>query len=61
MDQKQKLSKTTTIIMGAMFLIMGAVAFLVQLNVLGSTLLVAIGITGIVGAVMGKFEDKPIK
>ena len=58
MEPNKKLSKTTTLITGVMFLIMGVVALLVKMNLIGSILLVAIGITGIVGAILGKFEDE---
>mgnify|MGYP004196473443 FL=1 len=37
---------------------MGVVAILVELNTLGSILLITIGITGIAGGIMGKFEEK---
>lgn len=58
MNQKLAISKATTIIMGIMFLIMGAVAFLCKLNMVCSILLVIIGIIGIVGGLIGKFEEK---
>ena len=58
MEQKQTLSKTTTIIAGVMCLTIGVITLLIKLNLLGSILLVVIGITGIVGAILGKFEDK---
>ena len=58
MEQKSAVSKTAAIIVGLMFLIMGGVAFLVKLNVVGSVILVAIGLVGIIGGMIGKFEEK---
>ena len=60
MEQKLAISKTAAIIVGLMFLIMGGVAFLVKLNVVGSIILVGIGLllVGIIGGVIGKFEEK---
>ena len=58
MEQKRQLSKSTTLILGAMFLIMGVTTLIMKLNIVGSILLVVIGITGIVGAILGKFEDE---
>ena len=58
MEQKQSLSKATATFMGVSLSIMGVVAILVELNTLGSILLITIGITGIAGGIMGKFEEK---
>jgi len=57
MEQKRRLSRITTIIIGVMFLIMGVITLTLKLNMLGSILLIVIGITGIAGAILGKFED----
>ena len=58
LEQKLRLSKATIIITGVMLLIMGGIAFISQMNAVGSTLLVCIGLIGIVGGFMGKFEEK---
>jgi len=36
---------------------MGVITLTLKLNMLGSILLIVIGITGIAGAILGKFED----
>ena len=41
-----------------MFLAMGVIAFLAELNMVGAILLVGIGIVGVAGALKGSFEDK---
>lgn len=58
MEQKSVISKSTATVVGLMFLIMGGVAFLVKLNVVGSIILVGIGLVGIVGGVIGKFKEE---
>lgn len=57
MNQKSGISKSTTIISGSMFLVMGVIAIFVGMNLLGSILLVLIGLVGIVGGIFGTFED----
>ena len=58
MEQKASISKAAAIITGVMLLVMGGIAFICQMNVVGSTLLVCIGLIGIVGGLMGKFENE---
>ena len=58
MDQTAQISKKTAIFAGFMFLIMGGLAFLVEMNIVGVILLVGLGIIGIVGGMRGTFEEK---
>jgi len=58
MKEKSPVSRTMTVIMGVMFLAMGAIAFVCNLNMVGATMLVIIGIIGIVGGIKGSFEEK---
>jgi len=58
MEQKSSISKSTAIIMGIMLLMMGGIALIIKMNLVGSVLLLIIGIIGIVGGFIGKFEEK---
>ena len=58
MDETRKLSKSVIIIMGIMMTVMGGVAIITNLNIVGAVILVMVGIIGIVGGVIGSFEKK---
>ena len=58
MDETRKLSKSVIIIMGIMMTVMGGVAIITNLNIVGAVILVMVGIIGIVGGVIGSFEEK---
>ncbi len=57
MQQKAKLSKPITLVMGVLFLAMAALAIYMKMSIVGSVILILIGIIGIVGTIIGKFED----
>ena len=58
MEQKASISKAAAIITGVMLLVMGGIAFLSGMNAVGAAILVCIGLVGVVGGFMGKFEEK---
>lgn len=58
MDETRKLSKSVIIIMGIMMTVMGGVAIVTCLNMVGAVILIIVGIIGIVGGLIGSFEEK---
>jgi hypothetical protein len=58
LEQKIGISKAAAIITGVMLLAMGGIAFFSGMNAVGAVILVCIGLVGVVGGLMGKFEEE---
>lgn len=58
MEQTSRLSTSIIFIMGIMMLVVGTLAIITHLDMVGAVILIIVGIIGIVGGLIDLFEKK---